>query len=87
MDDKDLLSDHLVHFKTKMQVIGEDRKIAHTLSHFIASATEDDLNREFIYLKTSKDFSMIDPMLESLLSSNKHETPTYSLKKSLVTAS
>ncbi len=87
MDDKDFLSDHLVHFKTKMQVIGEDRKIAHALSHFIASATEDDLNREFIYLKTSKDFSMIDPMLESLLSSNQHETPTYSPRKSLVTAS
>jgi hypothetical protein len=65
--DKPQLLDDLNRFQQKMAVLGEDRKIAKSLIHFIKSSKESDLNKQLVKLKTAKDFSTIDPNLMALL--------------------
>ena len=65
-DNPQLLED-LNRFQQKMTVLGEDRKMAKSLIHFINSSKKSDLNTQFVKLKTAKDFLTIDPNLMALL--------------------
>ena len=79
--DKPQLLDDLNRFQQKMFVLGEDRKIAKSLIHFIKSSKESDLNEQFVKLKTAKDFSTIDPNLMALLkTSQKLDVPIFKPK-------